>query len=99
MMAAQRQQYTVECKREAVRLITAHGYQATEAARNLGMNATMLRRWRQPWEEKGREAFPGNGRLTPAAEERHRRREEHTRRRMERDMVKKALGFCANESS
>lgn len=98
-MAAPRQQYTVEFKREAVRLITEHGYKATEAARNLGINATMLRRWRQPLEEKGREAFPGNGRLSPEAEELHCLREENKRLRMERDILTKALGFFANEAS
>jgi transposase len=65
----------------------------------LGINATLLRRWRQQFEEKDRATFPGNGRLTPEREELRRLREEHQRLRMERDILKKALGFFANESS
>jgi transposase len=99
MMAAQRRQYTAEFKREAVRLITEHGYKAAEAARNLGISATLLRRWRQQFEEKDCAAFPGNGRLTPEQEALRRLREENKRLRMERDILKKALGFFASEPS
>jgi transposase-like protein len=34
MTAENRQRYTAELKREAVRLVMAHGYGITEAARN-----------------------------------------------------------------
>jgi transposase-like protein len=34
MTAENRQRYTAEFKREAVRLVMAHGYGITEAARN-----------------------------------------------------------------
>lgn len=78
--------------------MTEQGYAVAEAARNLGLNATMLRRWKCAFEEQAGAAFPGNGRLSPAQEELHRWREENQRLRMERDMLKKALGFFANES-
>jgi hypothetical protein len=35
MQSQKRRQYTEECRHEAVRLITEHGYGVTEAARNL----------------------------------------------------------------
>ena len=41
MLAEKRQTYTAEFKHEAVRLVTVHGYGVAEAARNLGINATM----------------------------------------------------------
>ena len=50
MTAEKRQTYTAEFKREAVRLVLAHGYAITEAARNLGINATMLGRWKREFE-------------------------------------------------
>jgi transposase-like protein len=46
MMTDKRRTYTAEFKREAVRLVTDHGYAVAEAARNLGLNAHMLRRWK-----------------------------------------------------
>ena len=44
-MTEKRQTSTAEFKREAIRLVTGHGYGVAEAARNLGINATMLGRW------------------------------------------------------
>lgn len=98
-MSAKRKIYTAEFKREAVSLITNHGYGVSEAARNLGIHATMLRKWKRTWEHQGAQAFPGNGRLRPEQEELHRLRQENKRLRMERDILKKAALFFANEAS
>lgn len=99
MMGEKRQTYTAEFKREAVRLVTVHGYGVAEAARNLGLNATMLGRWKHEHEAREDGAFPGKGRLSPDQEELHRLREENKRLRMEREILKKAAAFFANESS
>jgi transposase len=99
MMAEKRQTYTVEFKREAVRLVTGHGYGVAAAARNLGLNATMLGRWKREQEAQEDRAFPGKGRLSPDQEELHRLREENKRLRMEREILKKAAAFFANELS
>ena len=98
-MSAKRKIYTAEFKREAVSLITNHGYGVSEAARNLGLHATMLRKWKRTLEQQGAQAFPGNGRLSPEQEELHRLRQENTRLRMEREILKKAALFFANETS
>jgi len=98
-MAAKRKIYTAEFKREAVSLITNHGYGVSEAAHNLGIHATMLRKWKRQLEQQGTQAFPGNGRLTPAQAELHRLRQENKRLRMERDILKKAALFFANEAN
>ncbi len=71
-MAAKRKMYTAECKRAAVSLITNHGYGVSEAARNLGLHAKMLRQWQRPWRPRSVHAIPGNGRLTPVQEALHR---------------------------
>ena len=98
-MSAKRKIYTAEFKREAVSLITNHGYSVSEAARNLGLHANMLRKWRRKLEQEGANAFPGNGRLSPDQEELHRLRQENKRLRMEREILKKAALFFANEAS
>jgi transposase-like protein len=44
-MAEQRQTYTAEFTRDAVRLVTEHHYGMAEAARHLGIKTNMRRRW------------------------------------------------------
>ena len=98
-MSAKRKMYTAEFKREAVSLITNHGYGVSEAARNLGIHANMLRKWKRNVEQQGAHAFPGNSRLTPAQAELHRLRQANKRLRMERDILKNAALFFANEAN
>jgi transposase len=97
-MAEKRKTYTTEFKREAVRLVTEHHYGVAEAARNLGINTNMLRRWKREFTDHANGAFPGKGRLSPEQEELHRLRAENKRLRMEREILKKAAAFFANES-
>ena len=80
-------------------LITEHGYGVSEAARNLGLNTNMLRKWKRKLEDNATDAFPGKGRLSAEQEDLHRLRQENRRLRMERDILKKAAIFFANESS
>jgi transposase len=90
--------YTPEFKQEAVRLVTEQGYKVTEAARNLGINPSVLARWKSQLASEGTNAFPGKGRLTAEKEELQRLRKENQRLKMERDILKKAAAFFANES-
>jgi transposase len=99
MMGENRQTSTAEFTPEAVRLVTVHGYGVANAARNVGINATMLGRWTRAQEARADRACPGKGRLSPEQEELHCRREEHTRLRMAREMLKTAAAFCANALS
>lgn len=99
MMAEKHQTYTAEFKHEAVRLVTVHGYGVAETARNLGINATMLGRWKREQEAREDKAFPGKGRLSPEQEELHRLWEENKRLRLEREILKKAAAFFASELS
>ena len=98
-MAAKRKIYTAEFKREAVSLITDHGSGVSEAARNLGLHANMLRKWKRHLAQDGENAFPGHGRLSPEQEELHRLRQENNRLRREREIVKQAALFFAHEAS
>ncbi len=98
MKLEKRRVYTAECKREAVRLVTDHGYGVSEAARNLGINVTMLGRWKRHADAHPHGSFGGNGRMTAEHEELLRLRQEHKRLQMERDILKKTVGFFASES-
>jgi transposase len=99
MMTEKRRVYTAEFKREAVRLVTDHGYGVTEAARNLGINVKMLGRWKQQAEQQTNGRFGSNRTMAAENEELLRLRQEVKRLRMEREILKKATAFFAKESS
>ena len=98
-MTDKRRIYTEAFTREAVRLVTDQGYGVAEAARHLGLNASMLGRWKREGEPTMTGAFPGNGRVALDQEEVYHLREENRRLRMERDILNKALGFFASAST
>ena len=92
-----RKKYSKEFKQDAARLVTEQGYSIAEAARNLGLNANMLGRWKIEAAES-EEAFRGNGKLTPDQVELRRLKAENRQLRMEREILKKATAFFAKES-
>ena len=97
-MSKKRKSYSKQFKIDAVKLITEQGYKPTEAARNLGINHQMLRRWKTELEKKDSDAFPGNEKVVSEQEELIRLRKENAQLRMERDILKKAAVFFAKET-
>jgi transposase len=97
-MRKSRKNYPPEFKEEAVKLITEQGYPITEAARNLGVNATMLGRWKREIEGCGKDASGLQGGVAMQAELK-RLRKENSRLKMEREILKKAAAFFAKEMS
>ena len=95
---SQRRTFTKQFKTDAVELVTEQGYKLSEAARNLGIDSSVLRRWKTQHETEGPDAFPGKGHMSPENEELSRLRKENKRLRMERDILKKATAFFAKES-
>ena len=93
-----RRGFTKEFKIDAVKLVTEQGYKLSEAARNLGIDPSVLRRWRDQMSKDVEQAFPGKGCLSAEKEELHRLRKEVKRLQMERDILKKATAFFANLS-
>ena len=92
-MSIQRRTFTSECKAEAVALVRRTGQNANQIAKELGVSQTTLSRWlRQSTVESH-----GTNRFQVAEEVQGLRREVE-RLRMERDILKKAAAFFANES-
>ena len=91
-MGTQRRKFTSEFKQEAVALVRRSGQSANQVAKELGVSQTALSRWL-------REATtaPGGPKGMLATEELRALRREVTRLRMERDILKKAAAFFANE--
>ena len=93
-----RKKYTKEFKLDAVSLVNDQGYTQTEAARSLGINSNMLRRWLKEFNRDDGQAFRGNGKLTAEQAEVKRLKEENRRLKMEKDILKKATVFFARET-
>ena len=97
-MTQKRKHYLKRFKIDAVKLVTEQGFNVSEAARNLGIHHSSLRRWKRQLESDSNQAFPGKGNLSSEKDELRRLRKENKRLRMERDILKKATAFFAKES-
>ena len=97
-MSQKRKHYSKQFKIDAVTLVTEQGFNVSEAARNLGIHHSSLRRWKRQLESEGNQAFPGKGNLNSEKQDLDRLRKENKRLRMERDILKKATAFFAKES-
>lgn len=88
-----RRQFTEDFKREAVALVTEHGYKVSEAARQLDINQSLLQKWKQ----KFTQADMGVILNCDEREELKRLRKENRELRMEKEILKKASAFFARE--
>ena len=86
-----RRKYDRDFKLEAVRLSHEPGRSVSGVARNLGISANVLHRWRGQLADSGKGAFPGKGHMTLEQEELRRLRRELADVTEERNILKKAL--------
>lgn len=92
-----RRRFSREFKLEAVRQLT-QGRRLADVARELGVEAQVMRRWVEQVTVDPASAFPGNGRARDEEAELQRLRREVTQLRAERDFLKKVAAFFAKES-
>ena len=95
MAQSKRRTYSEEFKQEAVKLVSEQGYTVFEAAQNLGVCDNTLRSWLKKF------AAPKNKPTLTEDEQMElaQLRAENKRLRMERDILKKAAAFFANEKN
>lgn len=86
---AVKKSYTKEFKEEAVRLAQQNG-NTSETARNLGLQLSVLRRWKNELEDHGEKAFPGKGHTHD--EELRQLQRENQRLKETVEILKKAMG-------
>lgn len=86
----ERRKFTREFKLEAVKLVRERGVTVAQAARDVGVHGTVLRRWVQECAADAQQAFPGQGQMKPEQVEIERLRREVTKLKAERDILKKA---------
>lgn len=90
--------YSDEFKVDAVKLVEEQGYSVSEASRRLGIDRSVLARWRRQASE-----FPQRSGKRDCEDERdaelRRLRDEVRKLRIEREILKKAAAFFARESN
>lgn len=94
---ASRKHYTDEFKREAVRLATAPGNSMAGVARDLRVNRTLIGHWVKNAEAGKYEMTPGAPLKSESQSEVEQLRRELAKVKMERDILKKALGYFAKD--
>jgi len=92
-----RRQYSREFKIEAVRLVTGRGVSVAQAARDLDVHATVVRRWVREFGTGTHDVFLGHGQLKPDDEEIRRLKREVVKLKAERDIFKKAAAYFARD--
>ena len=92
-----RRKFSPEFKRGAVEQASQPGVSCAQVARELGINANLLSRWKRNVEKEGRQAFGGSG--NPRDEEVAALKRELARVKKERDFLREAATFFARESS
>lgn len=91
-----RRKFTPEFKAEAVKLAQQAGASIHATAASLGLNDSLLRRWIRE-SEGGKPNSPASTEPSELAREVARLRKENARLKMERDIIKKALGYFAKD--
>jgi len=92
-----RRRHTEEFKREAVRLASQPGMTISGTARDLGVNISLLRRWIESIQDGRWSKETGKPLKSDVALELERTRRELAKVKMERDILKKALGYYAKD--
>lgn len=100
-MTKTKREFTPEFKREAIALLESSGRPLMQIATELGISPSMLRNWRAVVNgspHRSRAPAPGTSPMASPADqaaEIARLRRELDRTRMERDVLKKAIGIFA----
>jgi transposase len=94
----QRKDFTEQFKNDAVKLVIEQGYSCSEVARRLGINHTNVSRWVREYRKQSDPPSKGSISLEELASENSRLKKENKRLWMEREILKKAAAFFANES-
>ncbi|MCG8541829.1 MAG: transposase [Clostridia bacterium] len=64
-----RKTYSLEYKKEIIRLITEQGKKVKDVAKDINVSETSIRRWIKQYSKHGDDAFPGKGKLREEDEE------------------------------
>ncbi len=94
---SKRKKYSPEFKRGAVEQVNQPGVSCAQVARELGIEANVLSRWKREAAAGKESAFTGTGK--PRDEELAQLKRELARVKKERDFLREAATFFAREST
>jgi len=97
MSQVKRKVYSKEFKENAVKMVLQEGRIASEVARDLDIQENMLYLWKRKYLEDEQELFPGKGNLKDRDANIRQLERENKRLKDERDILKKAAIFFAQE--
>ena len=97
MATRQRRSFTPEFKREAVKLAEHPGRSLSAVARELGVQRSVLKHWVENFASGKYEKSTTLTLKSAQQQENEQLRRELAKVKMERDILKKALGFFAKE--
>ena len=97
-MKDSRRKFTAEFKDEAVRLALSGEKSITETARDLRLRESTLHNWVGQYRKRNGQGQPAELNHFQLLEENRQLREQNRRLQMERDILKKATTFFANEN-
>ena len=88
-----RKQYSKEFKAEAVKLVTEQGMKVTDAAKDLGVSLATLNSWLSKQQQGRRNKTPGSSETIDLAKKVRELEQQVKRLTMEREILKKAMGY------
>jgi transposase len=91
-----RRTFTPQFKKDALALVDA-GRSVNEVPHDLGIARSLLQRWRTQLRREPEAPFPGSGRLAPQAEQLRQLQQRLRAVTEERDILKKALAYFADD--
>ena len=94
-----RHNYPKDFKNDAIKLVIEQGYTCTEVVRRLGVSQSNVSRWVRQYRDAEEEPTQGGVPRSDLESENRRLRKENRRLLMEREILKKAAAFFANESN
>ena len=94
---AKRKKYSDEFKREVLGLVRQPGANVAQIARDIGVSANQVYRWRSELDRHGKQSFPGAG--VARDQELLALKRELAKVKKERDFLRDAAAFFAKESS
>ena len=93
-----RRRFTQEFKDDAVGLVVEQGYSCAEVGRRLGISENNVNRWVRQYRDNNESTSTDGLTRDQLEAELKRLRKENKRLEMEREILKKAAAFFANES-
>lgn len=93
----ERRSFDKDFKVSSVKLVLESGRSVESIASDLGLSKNTLFNWKKKYLTDAKNAFPGKGHLKPEQEELRKKDREIATLKMERDILKKALGYFAKE--